>query len=173
MQILLALLLATSGAPQMPPTPHPATPLLAPTWLAGCWKAEGAEEGSTEVWMPLAGGSMLGMSRTVKNGQTIGFEYMQIRVSQDGKSAFFAQPSGAPPTRFGQLQAAEKELVFEDPAHDFPQRVVYRLEGTDRLLGRIEGTIKGEKRSIDFPFQRVSCEGLVPSRVEDVPKSGG
>lgn len=173
MQLLLSLLLTTSGAPQTPPTPRPVTPLLAPTWLAGCWKAAGAELGSSEVWMPLAGGSMLGMSRTVHQGKTVAYEYMQIRLTPEGKSEFLAQPSGVPPTTFGQIQGTDKEVIFENPGHDFPQRVIYRLEGTERLMGRIEGTIKGEKRSMDFPFQRVSCDTLMPSVPENSVKTGG
>ena len=47
-------------------------------------------------------------------------------------------------------------MVFENPKHDFPQRIRYRLKG-DTLHARIEGTINGKERAIDFPYQRASC----------------
>jgi len=46
--------------------------------------------------------------------------------------------------------------VFEDLAHDFPQRVIYRRLGPDAGTGRIEGQIGGQAKSIDFPYKR--CE---------------
>jgi hypothetical protein len=47
--------------------------------------------------------------------------------------------------------------VFENPTHDFPQRVIYRREG-DSLLGRIEGMTNGQQKAVDFPLKRVSCD---------------
>lgn len=48
--------------------------------------------------------------------------------------------------------------MFENPAHDFPQRVSYRLAPGGRLLARIEGTHYGVTRGIDFPMQWVGCD---------------
>jgi hypothetical protein len=47
--------------------------------------------------------------------------------------------------------------VFENAAHDFPQRVLYRREAADRLVARIEGLRNGQPRGIDFPMQRMAC----------------
>ncbi len=44
--------------------------------------------------------------------------------------------------------------MFENPAHDFPQRVIYRRLGADAVTGRIEGQIGGQARSVDFPYKR-------------------
>ncbi|HMB69863.1 MAG TPA: hypothetical protein VKU85_11145, partial [bacterium] len=48
----------------------------------------------------------------------------------------------------------ESRFVFSNPDHDFPQRVVYVREGDDGMLARIEGTMNGEERGIDFRFRR-------------------
>ena len=50
-------------------------------WLAGCWKSDGAEAGSGEQWMPVAGGSLLGMARTVRAGRTVAWEFMRIAAN--------------------------------------------------------------------------------------------
>ncbi len=39
-------------------------------WLAGCWEVAGATTVVEEQWMRPRGGSMLGMSRTTRDGRT-------------------------------------------------------------------------------------------------------
>ena len=130
-------------------------------WLGGCWKSETAEPGSGEHWLPLAGGTLLGVSRTVKQGRTVEFEFMQIRTLADGQIAFIAMPSGQRTTVFPLVRLGDAEAVFENPQHDFPQRVIYQLESATRLRARIEGLRKGELRVVEFPMHRVSCDASV------------
>ena len=126
-------------------------------WLSGCWQQEAAEAGSIESWLAPAGGTMLGVSRTVKAGKTIAFEFMQIRALDDGRLAYIAKPSNQTEATFPLLRAAKSEIEFENPAHDFPQRVMYRLTAPDRITARIEGTRDGKVRGIDYPMKRVAC----------------
>ncbi|NJC28711.1 DUF6265 family protein [Xanthomonas arboricola] len=127
-------------------------------WLGGCWKSDTAEPGSGEHWLPLAGGTLLGVSRTVKQGKTVEFEFMQIRAAESGQLAFIAMPSGQKTVVFPLLRLGETEVVFENPQHDFPQRVIYQVEGETKLRARIEGMRKGALRVIEFPMNRVSCD---------------
>jgi hypothetical protein len=127
-------------------------------WLAGCWQSQDAEPGSVEQWTAAAGGTMLGLSRTVKQGQTVSFEFMQLRELPDGRLAFIAQPSGRSATVFPALRLTEAEAAFENPTHDFPQRVVYARDGAERLRARIEGQRNGALRTIEFPMVRVGCD---------------
>jgi hypothetical protein len=127
-------------------------------WLQGCWAAEGAEAGSVEQWSSAAGGTMFGISRTVKNGKTVEFEFVQIREVEPGKLAYIAQPSGQALTTFTLLRQGDTDVVFENLAHDFPQRVIYRRDGERSLRARIEGMSKGKLKGIDFPMRRISCE---------------
>jgi hypothetical protein len=127
-------------------------------WLAGCWAIDGAEPGSEERWMPLAGGTMLGVSRTVRQGKTVAFEFMEIRHLPDGALAFVAHPSGQQTAVFTALRVSDSEVVFENPAHDFPQRVAYARDGESGLRARIEGSEGGALRVIEFPMSRTSCD---------------
>ncbi len=133
-------------------------PLARLAWLGGCWAAVGAEAGSGEQWLPLAGGTLLGVGRTVRGGRTVDFEFLQIRAATDGRIAYIAQPGGRPPTQFLSTTVSEREVVFENPQHDFPQRVIYRRGEGGTLLARIEGLRNGTMKEIDFPLQRVACE---------------
>lgn len=150
--------LAAAATAQVPPP----TPLDAVAWLAGCWRADGGEAGSVEQWMAPAAGTMLGMARTVRAGRTTEFEFMRI-VAEDPGLVFIAQPSGRPPTRFAAARVSPTEVVFENPGHDFPQRVIYAQDGADHLRARIEGTRGGQPRGIDFPMTRAACDGVPPN----------
>ena len=127
-------------------------------WLAGCWKNDAAEAGTVEHWMGPAGGTMLGMGRTVKRGKTAEFEFMQLRTLANGELAFIATPSGQQETVFPLLSLSNLEVVFENLQHDFPQRVIYRRVGESKILARVEGTQDGALRSIEFPMSRISCD---------------
>lgn len=132
-------------------------PLTAPGWLAGCWTTEHAEPGSGEQWMPLAGNAMLGMSRTIRGGNTVAHEFMRIANAPDGKLTFYAQPSGKPPANFAILKQTPTEVVFENLEHEFPQRVIYRFEPPAKLHASIEGTRNGVAKSFDYPMVRANC----------------
>jgi uncharacterized protein DUF6265 len=128
------------------------------SWLAGCWVPVDGEAGSGEQWMAPAGGALLGVGRTVKNGRTVEHEFMQIREVEPGKIVFIAHPSGQSEASFPLAKASEREVVFENLVHDFPQRVIYKLDGDGILRASIEGLSKGQIKTIEFPMKKVDCE---------------
>jgi len=127
-------------------------------WLAGCWAYDGRDPGSGEYWMPPAGGTMFAVSRTIRDGQTVGFEYLRIAETGEDSLALFASPSGREATQFDLVSLTDSEIVFENPEHDFPQRIIYRLGDEGALFGRIEGQSDGQAVAIDFPMTGVDCE---------------
>lgn len=132
-------------------------------WLAGCWASEGGEAGSGEQWTTPAGGTMLGVSRTVRAGRTVATEFVEIRETDGGELLYIATPSGQQRAVFKAIRSTASEVVFENPEHDFPQRILYRLGTDDRLLGRIEGELDGRARAVDFPMIRIPCGGGQPA----------
>lgn len=132
------------------------------SWLSGCWERVDGEAGSGEFWTPPAGTSLFGISHTVKGGKTVAFEFMQIRRSDDGAIELIAHPSGQSTTTFRLIEAPEHKAVFENPTHDFPQRVIYQLQDPDHLAAWIEGTDSGEFQRIDFPLVRAQSAALCP-----------
>jgi hypothetical protein len=101
---------------------------------------------------------MLGISRTVADGKTVEFEFTRIHQEPSGEIFFTAKPSGQPEATFKMIKGSANEVIFENPQHDFPQRVIYRLQSDGSLLGRIEGASKGKERSVDFPMIRTRCQ---------------
>jgi len=151
---ILLLLLAPSadggGAHPQPPT------VFDLAWLTGCWQRIDDEPGTMEMWTPPAAGTLLGASRSVRDGRTVFHEFLMIRETDDGLE-YVALPGGRDETVFEMTRLASGEIAFANPGHDFPQRIIYRLDGEDRLLARIEGDTPGGPRAIDFPMRRVDC----------------
>lgn len=127
------------------------------SWLAGCWEGGSSGREMTEHWMKPSGGTMIGMSRTVAGGKTREHEFLLIGEREDGVY-YIASPSGQKETSFKLVTLADDEAVFENPEHDFPQRIIYRRLSPDSLHARIEGMSKGVLRGVDFPMKRARCD---------------
>ena len=126
-------------------------------WLTGCWASEENGKQITEHWMKPAGKTMLAMSRTIINEKTANYEFMRIIEDEYGDIYFIANPSGQEETSFKLIKSSSKEVIFENLEHDFPQRVIYRLESEDSLNARIEGIQNGQETIIVFPMKRATC----------------
>jgi hypothetical protein len=118
-----------------------AQPLAAQTadglgWMVGDWVEVKEGKLTEEVWMAPRGGMLLGMSRSGKAGTAGAFEFVRIGPGADGRLAFHAQPNGAPPAAFAATEQTGQSILFENRAHDYPQRIRYWREG-DRLMAEI------------------------------------
>ncbi len=126
-------------------------------WMTGCWEGQSGKRQIEEHWTKPLGQSLLGMSRTVSGGKTIAYEFMRIHQEEAGV-VFTAQPSGQKEASFRMVRSSGKEVVFENPDHDFPQRIMYRKDSLGGLVGRIEGKSNGKERGMDFPMKKTKCE---------------
>jgi hypothetical protein len=133
-------------------------------WLAGCWELRAPGRLTTEMWMAPAGGAMFGASRTVIGTAVRESEYLQIAARGD-TLIYTAIPSGQTATQFKTTGTASTPIVFENLAHDFPQRIIYRRVSADSLVARIEGPgPNNTTRGSDFPMRRVDCVTLPRGR---------
>ncbi len=128
-------------------------------WISGCWESTRGKRYNEEHWMKAAGNTLLGMSRTVNDGRTQEFEFLRIHEDK-GDIYYTAKPSGQPEASFKLISWKEHEAVFENPTHDFPQRIIYRRTN-DTMQARIEGKLNGQERGVDFPFTRVKCDAVL------------
>ncbi len=120
-------------------------------WLAGAWFGT-RSTGSTneEHWSPPLGGAMLAVSRSVNtSGKMFAFEYLRI-VERDGGLVYIAQPGGAKGTEFVLTEITPTRAVFENPRHDYPNRIVYELSAEGDLSATIGQTKGGTPRRFEF-----------------------
>lgn len=127
------------------------------SFLTGCWRMTAGPMVIEEAWSLPAADGMMGMSRTLKNGKTVFSEFM--RIDKQGEGIQYTPRIGTKqgPVAFKMIKLTADEVVFENPAHDFPQRILYR-KVPGGLAARIEGTQNSKERGEDFPYRRVACE---------------
>jgi hypothetical protein len=151
MMIAFAIFLLAARAADTPAT------IQQVMWLQGCWQMDAGGRVVEEQWMAPRGGIMLSMGRTVREGKLVEYESVVLR-EQDGRLAYEAHPSGQPSAVFTSTTIDASTMIFENPAHDYPQRVGYKRDG-DSLLAWIDGTANGKSRRVEFPYRRVACAG--------------
>src|SRR5688500_6910106 len=118
-------------------------------WLAGTWTLVRGDETVSESWLGPGNGLMVAVNLTTRGAARKSFEFLRIADTPEGFS-YFASPAGRhPATEFKLKEQGERRVVFENAAHDFPQRVLYSREG-DTLVARIEGAIAGKERSLEW-----------------------
>lgn len=137
-----------------------AIPLPPLDWMAGHWCVDMGGNTTEELWLPPHGGMMLGLGRTWNSERTGGFEYLRI-VERDGIQSYVAQPGGGPPTSFKRTAGGEHWVRFENPDHDFPQRIEYRRDAGN-LRAEVAGPDKdGQEVVISFDYN--PCSSQSPS----------
>ncbi|MCI0573770.1 MAG: DUF6265 family protein [Myxococcaceae bacterium] len=144
---VLALMLSSGGA-----KPQPAS-LSQLSFLVGTWETTLGRAQVEELWMPPAGGTMLGLSRTIVGDRTASFEFLRIEARADG-IYYVAQPNGRAPTEFKLTRLEGQTAVFENPQHDHPKLIRYRGNPDGSLLAQVEGEEKGKRVVQDFPYRR-------------------
>lgn len=122
-------------------------------WMKGCWRTEAARQEITEVWTAPPAPVMLGTAVTRREGNTVFWEQLRIE-ERDGALALIAMPGGAAPVRFEMTEVGEDHVVFENPAHDYPKRIVYSRMG--RML---TATVSGLSHVLGeaYAYRRISC----------------
>ena len=143
-----------------------APPLARAGWLAGCWELRAPNRVTLEMWMPPLGDLMLGASRTTVGAATSEFEQLKLKVEGE-KLVYIAAPSRQAETSFPSTIISDTLIVFENTAHDFPQRIIYRRRGADSIIARIEGPGPNGPRGSNFPMRRSNCLTVAPPTPPD------
>lgn len=158
LSILCALTLAPTGQAESQ-TPSTVESLA---WMSGCWGETAPTSSSSpsrqtlECWTDPRGGLLLGLHRDI--GRRTSFEYLRIEDRENGP-VYLASPGGREPTAFRLTDGSETSAVFSNPDHDFPKRIVYRLQADGRLYVTAEGDIGGETRKLEWTWSRVDFPG--------------
>lgn len=139
------------------PAAHAAVDWRPLAFLEGTWVGTQGRTHMEETWSAADGGGMVGMHRDWREGRMVGFEFFRIVPADSAGLVYLTSPGGAPPTPFRAVVLEEGRAVFENPAHDFPQRILYWAAGRDTLHARIEGPREGRLRAMEWTWTRKAC----------------
>jgi len=124
-------------------------------WLAGHWQGGSGNRVTEELWLPPAGGLMLGLNRDISAKGKAFFEYLRLEAT-DGEIFYRASPLGGTTTSFKLVVCKPAKAVFENRAHDFPQRITYALTEPDKLQVTISGIVDGKTECRSWSWTRLS-----------------
>lgn len=149
--IALTLLLLAAKAPA------PALPAdLA--FLEGCWAGETGDGHIDERYGNTDGGILLGMIKIVRADEVRFFEFLRI-FPDAGQTWLQPYPRGrADAPRFRLVQLEADKAAFENPAHDFPRRIAWRLLPGGGLLTRVAGVVDGREVVEEYTSLPKQCD---------------
>lgn len=125
-------------------------------WLEGNWvqKANGIQ--IYEFWEKKEN-SYFGKSYSVNDNDTTIYETIQITYIND--TLFYIPQVGnqndGEPVRFELTVLNDSSFVSENPFHDFPQKIEYRLIKDDSLVATISGMSGDTFKKVDFFMTKV------------------
>jgi hypothetical protein len=126
-------------------------------WLVGTWFSKSGERSYSETWNKYDDTTYVGSSYAIQHDDTVSAE--SIRLVQQGDVINYIPTvqgqNDNMPVRFKLVSSDSNKLIFENPAHDFPQIITYRRVPPDSLIAEISGVINGEHRGQKFPMRRM------------------
>ncbi len=135
------------------------TPLVQhPHFLPGLWESTGNIRLYEEWWMP-DDSTLTGRSFSVNGTDTLLIEQMELSY-RSGKWTYWASPVNQNSGRAVPFALTETTdaLVFENPKHDYPNRIIYKLAADTLLNTRIENMAGNKTKT--FSFRKIGCARL-------------
>ena len=125
-------------------------------WLLGFWGNTSPEGNLTENWEKTNDSVYAGHTYFVIGKDTVFTESITLEEA-NGKLAYVAAVSdqnGGKAIRFEMTSGTENQLVFENPKHDFPQKITYNKITNDSLVAEISGMKDGNPSTEQFAMKK-------------------
>jgi hypothetical protein len=123
-------------------------------WLIGSWEQKLPDGTITESWARENDSTFLGKSYFVKEKDTIHLE--NIVLTQKNEALLYIPTvngqNNDEPTTFTMTSEAENTFSFENPAHDYPQKITYKKISETNLLATISGRQQGKQSQESYPM---------------------
>lgn len=126
-------------------------------WLQGTWINASRQDTLTEQWNVANDSSMVGFGSLTRGKEVVFSETLEIRLTDTGivYLPVNAQKKEEKLVPFKLTRARRNTWTFENPAHDFPQRIVYHRKGKKHLKAFIDGKENGKYKKEIFKFMYV------------------
>jgi hypothetical protein len=115
-------------------------------WLIGNWENKSPDGLLTENWQKVNDSTFSATSYFIKGKDTLHFE--KIVLSQKGeKLTYSATVNGQNNDKaidFPSTSETATKLVFENPQHDYPQKITYTKGANNSLTAEVTGKLQGK-----------------------------
>ncbi len=128
-------------------------------WLLGNWENETENGKLQEIWTVKNDSTFLGQSYFINKKDTIHNETIDL-VEDKGILLYITTIKGENqnlPTTFNFKETEENELQFENPKHDYPSKIFYKLKDTLNLEISISGKQLDKPSSETFKMVKIKA----------------
>jgi hypothetical protein len=126
-------------------------------WILGEWQMESPDGLFVEKWQQETDTSYIGEGSLTNNKGEVLFSE-KLRVEQRGSDVWYiptiASQNNGQPVLFKEKALAANSVIFENPEHDFPQRIIYEKPSDSILTARIEGKQNGKDAKEEYSFHK-------------------
>ena len=120
-------------------------------WIIGTWE-ENYPNGERfhEAWEKVNDTFFTGKGAYLMGNDTAFKEKLAILVKD---TAIYYRVNNT--VHFRLISNKEGDHIFENPQHDYPQRIIYKHQSEDVLFARIEGKINGQQDYEEFIMKKL------------------
>lgn len=133
------------------------TQLEKANWLLGRWENNSPQGNLSEIWKKENDSTLFGESYFVIKKDTVFAESVSLE-ERNGKVSYVVtvpDQNEEKPVAFELTSAEANSLIFENPKHDFPNKIIYNKVGTDSLVAEIRGMKDGKEKNEFFRMVKV------------------
>jgi len=124
------------------------------SWLEGTWADVRPDAIIEETWLPPRGGTMLGVTRTVRDGKTTFEEYGRIGVTDSGLALSTMLGLGKPVLVYKVMELAENHVIFGNA--DDPAQIRIAYHRADNELRAVVTGVRDEGAwTLNFIFAKI------------------
>jgi hypothetical protein len=121
------------------------------SWLEGTWNRTNIKAGKLahERWIKTDQGELMGWGVSMTGSDTTFVEKLKIILKDNAMYYVADVPGNKELTYFKFTELITTGFVCEDPAHDFPKKISYQVEGN-----KLKTIISGNGKSIEYLFEK-------------------
>lgn len=125
-------------------------------WLVGSWEQKLPEGILTENWTKTNDSTYTGESYFIKQKDTLHSE--KIVLTQKNDAVLYIPTvtgqNNDEPVTFTMTSEAENTFSFENPTHDYPQKITYKKINDTSLIATISGKQQGKQSQESYPMTK-------------------
>lgn len=125
-------------------------------WILGEWTTAEKEGIFIEVWKKKNDTLFTGKGFFITPANDTPFREM-LSIENRNDTLYYVVTTahnGDMPVTFKEISMSDKEIVFEDREHDFPQQIIYTRLNDKNIVAKITGKQNGKTRTEEFMLKK-------------------
>jgi hypothetical protein len=125
-------------------------------WLLGSWEFKTTDAILSENWTKINDSTYYGQSFFVKGNDTLHFETITLQQNREELTYLttILGENNDKPISFVLTETTENQLIFENPTHDYPQKISYNHVSKDSLVTETSGVQSGKPSSEKYLMKK-------------------